>query len=304
MHILLMYQPSQAHFEALKAGAPSATFDVALTEEMAKEKIQSADAVLGNRFFIQSLPYARKLKWMQSNSVGVDLILRSELIEKRLQITSAKGIYDDEVAEHALALVLSLSRGIHLARDSQKEKKWNRTTLRQILGARCLILGFGGIGQGIAKRLKLLGAQVGTVCLRKESSEADWKEQLSATDFLIMALPLTKLTRGFVGKDELALLPPQAYLINVGRGETLDEEALLMALKEKRLSGAALDVFSEEPLSEQNPLWTENRIIITPHVARSVEIAAHKWEDLFVENVRRFYLNEPLLNLVDHDAGY
>ena len=296
-----MYSPSPEHLEALQKSAPDAEILSAKDEQSAQKSIVEADAVLGNRFFLQSLPYAKRLRWMQSNSVGMDLLFGSGRIPSHLQITSAKGVYDNEVAEHAIALLLALLRNIPLFCDQQRSVSWRRCPLRTISGARCLILGWGKIGQAIGERLRALGAEVSAVSRR---GPQEWRELLPTTDALVMALPFTPLTARFIGREELACLPATSYLVNVGRGETLDEIALLAALREERLAGAALDVFMHEPLLAESPLWSEPRLLITPHVARSIESDPPRWEPLFVENLRRFSRGEPLLNCVDHQLGY
>lgn len=296
-----MYSPSSEHLEALRKSAPDAEIVVAKNEQSAKEWVVEADAVLGNRFFLQSLPYAKRLRWMQSNSVGMDLLFGSGLIPSELQITSAKGLYDGEIAEHAVALLLALLRNIPFFCEQQGRASWRRCSLRTIAGARCLVLGWGKIGQAIGERLRALGAEVYGVSRR---GPQEWRDLLPTTDVLMMALPSTPLTAQMIGKGELAKLPSTSYLVNVGRGETLDEAALITALREERLAGAALDVFTEEPLPSGSALWGAPRLLITPHVARSIESAPQRWEPLFVENLRRFSIGEPLLNCVDHALGY
>ena len=294
-----MYRPSQKHIEELQQAAPRARIDVALTEEEAREKIQYADAVLGNRYFLQSLPHAEKLLWMQSNSSGTDLILRSPLSLHPFLLTSVRGVYDGEIAEHALSLALSLSRGIHLYRDAQKQKTWRRFPLAQLQGSRCLILGYGNVGRAIGERLAALGAFP-----EGAGRNTAWQKRLSHTDFLFAALPLTSLTSKLISHAAFNALPPHAYFINVGRGATVDEPALLEAIRFQRLQGAALDVFEEEPLPEHHPFWGEEKILLTPHVARSPETAPYRWEPLFVENLGRFYRGDPLLNRIDKKRGY
>jgi phosphoglycerate dehydrogenase-like enzyme len=310
-----MYAPSRAHAEALRAAAPGADFETATDERSAVELIRDADVVLGNRYFLQSLPHARNLRWMQSNSTGVDLILSAGAGLDGITLTCARGVYDDEVADHAVALVLALARGVHLARDAQQSRRWERQSLAMLKGRRALILGWGGIGQGIARRLSACGMQVEGVRRRLAATEVDpegfvvhppdsWNKLLPTTHVLVLALPLTHQTHGLVGSDVLASLPHDALVVNVGRAQTLDEHALLHALAEERLGGAALDVLEEEPPGPDHPAWSEPRLLLTPHVARSPERPPFRWEPLFVENLRRFATDAPLLNVVDVRAGY
>jgi phosphoglycerate dehydrogenase-like enzyme len=313
--VLLMYEPRPSHREALRAAAPAAEFAVAHDEASAAAAIAGADAVLGNRFLVQSLPRARRLRWVQSNSMGVDRVLGAREHLRGVTLTCARGVYDGEVGEHAVALVLALVRGLHLARDAQNAARWDRRPLRRVAGLRVLVLGWGGVGRAAGGALAALGARVEGARRRHASGVAaddtgtpvwgdGWRDALPATDVLVMALPLTQGTRRIVGAAELAALAPGALVVNVGRGGTLDEEALVAALRSGRLGGAALDVFETEPLPRESPLWREPRLMVSPPSARSDEPEPHRWEPLFVENLRRFAAGEALLNVVDQDAGY
>jgi phosphoglycerate dehydrogenase-like enzyme len=310
-----MYQPHPEHEDALRHAAPNADFVTAADEQSAATLIRNADAVLGNRYFLQSLPHAGRLRWMQSNSAGVDLILRARDRLEGIVLTCARGVYDDEVADHAVALVLGLARGLHLARDAQRERRWERARLEPLRGRRALVLGWGGIGRGIAHRLEGFGIAVEGARRRISETQRDasgfvvhpptrWRERLGDTDILVAALPLTDETRGLVGAAELRALPGHALVVNVGRAETVDETALLDMLRDGALGGAALDVLRDEPPAPDHRAWTEGQLLLTPHVARSAEEPPYRWEPLFVENLRRFAAGEPLLNVVDLDAGY
>jgi phosphoglycerate dehydrogenase-like enzyme len=253
---------------------------------------------------------------MQSNSMGVDRILSAGRVLDDVVITNARGVYDDELAEHALSLVLALVRELHHIRDDQHKQRWARRSLRTVNGMNVLVLGWGGIGQGIARRLNALGAQVHGV--RRSHSGAPtfvsprvsvggidtWRSMLPTTNILMLALPLTLETYRMVGSDELAALPQGSFVVNVGRGETLDETALLDAVHAGHVCGAALDVMEHEPLPPDNPLWHEPNVLITPHLGRSLEQTPFRWESLFVENLRRYASGEPLLNVVDQERGY
>jgi phosphoglycerate dehydrogenase-like enzyme len=293
MRILLMYEPHAAHFERLRRAAPAADFFVAHSEDEARSLMSDADAVLGNRWFYQTVGAAKRLRWMQSNSTGVDLILEN-VPDVSFTLTSASGVYDEEVATHALAMALALVRGLHRFRDAQRELRWARQPLRLMSDLTALILGWGGIGQSIARMLQPFGTAV------RPGRRESWRELLDV-DLLFIALPLTRDTRHIVGASELQALEPGAFVINTGRGATLDTDALLLA---DHLGGAALDVFEEEPLPSGHPLWTRENVIITPHVAHSPETAPFRWEAVFEENLRRFAADEPLLHAVDPARGY
>jgi phosphoglycerate dehydrogenase-like enzyme len=316
MKILLNYTPAEGHLRALRAAAPDATFAVANDEESARRLIRDADALLGNRYFLQSIDHAQSLRWFQSNSAGMDLVLQAKERLGQVTVTNARGVYSDEIAEHAVALVLALFRRLHELRDEQHRRVWAPRPLATVSEATFLILGWGSVGSAIGRRLHALGGTVHGVARTRMvalspagqetvSMERDWRALLPATDCLVMALPLTTETRQLVGPEELGRLRSSAYVVNVGRGKTLDQEALVAALAASRLAGAALDVLEEEPPNAESPVWQIASLMLTPHVARSrEENPPYKWEPLFVENVRRFAAGIPLLNVVDTQGEY
>jgi phosphoglycerate dehydrogenase-like enzyme len=313
--ILLMYEPAQAHLQRLQEAAPGHEIAIARSEEEAHACITNAEIVLGNRFFIQSLPFAKKLRWMQSNSVGVDLILtqKQRLVDNNIILTCARGVYDSELAEHTITLLLTLFRDIHLLRDEQNAHSWQRHKLRTLQNSHCLILGWGSLAKEIARLIAAFGGRVSAVRNRPDDSEADgikvfgqrtWQAQLSQTDALIICLPKTPATHHFVNENILDQLPESAFVVNIGRGGTLADDALLKRVQTGRLAGAALDVFESEPLPSSHPIWTESRIMITPHVGRSLEGPEYKWQSLFEENLARYVRGETLLNVVNYEKGY
>jgi phosphoglycerate dehydrogenase-like enzyme len=309
MKVLLGYEPTEPHLSGLQAVAAGAEIVVAQCEADAQREIVDADAYLGNRWFLQALPAAHHLAWMQSGSSGMDLVLRGGERLREVTITSARGVYDDEVADHAVALLLMLRRRLHIARDNQTDHRWLRVPLPPLRGTQAMVLGFGGVGRSIAARLNSFGIEVQGV-RRRPAGELgvlgpeEWRARLGRVDHLVVALPETGLTRGIVGQAELSALPVGAVVVNVGRGSSIDTDALVSHLRTGDLAGAALDVFEREPLAAAHPLWSEERVVITPHVARSAEQAPFRWEPLFEENLRRFVAGEPLLNVVDKEAGY
>ncbi|MBX7150013.1 D-2-hydroxyacid dehydrogenase [bacterium] len=316
LKVLLMYPPHAEHLDQLKAVAPETEWRVASDEPSAARMIADADAVLGNRYFLQSLPYAQNLRWMQSNSMGTDIILEGCADRPEIDITSARGVYDKELAEHTLAMTLALLRGLPELRDAQKKSEWKRCTLRCLSDQCVMILGWGGVGQSIAERIRAFNSEIIGVRLNHPGKPVrllngtlvcgpdHWKSMLSHVNILIMALPKTKHTYHIVSGDELCALPKNSHIINIGRGGTLNETALKTALDYGNIAAAALDVFETEPLPTDHWIWSDPRILLTPHVGRSIEPAPHKWEPLFVENVRRFYHELPLLNMVDRNLGY
>lgn len=313
--ILLMYEPVQPHLQRLQQAAPDHQIAIAHSMQEAQKLIEEAEIVLGNRYFIQSLPFARRLLWMQSNSVGVDIILKEKqlLLDKGITLTCARGVYNAELAEHTLTLLLALFRNMHSLRDEQGKHSWRRHRLGTLHGSRCLILGWGSLAQEIARLITAMGGRVAAVRNRPDDSEEDniqvfgqqaWQAQLPETDALIICLPKTPETNHFVNGPILDQLPGHAFVINIGRGGTLNDLALLERVRAGSLAGAALDVFEKEPLPASHPMWDEPGIIITPHVGRSLEGPGYKWQSLFEENLTRYMRGETLLNIVNYEKGY
>lgn len=310
-----MYEPPAGHLRRMEQIAGEGRLHIAKSETQAKELIPEAEIVMGNRYFLQSLPFARKLRWMQSNSVGVDLILtqKDRLQKNGVLLTCARGVYDAELAEHTLAMILALYRGLPDFRADQHTKTWRRHSLKTLRGSRCMLLGWGSLGRHLAKILAFLGAEVAAARNLDDDSIEDgvhiwsrknWRHHLAQTDILILCLPKTPDTLHLVSEKELAMLPSNAIVVNIGRGGTLDDQALLRFIRIGRLAGAALDVFEQEPLPPESLLWNEPRVLISPHAGRSLEVSDFKWFSLFEENLTRYLSDQPLLNLVDYDKGY
>ena len=315
MKVVLFYRPGEGHIDALLRAAPGAEIIIAGDEGQAACLAAEAEVIMGNRYFLQTIDRAKKLRWFQSNSVGMDLVLTASDRLNGVTVTSAKGVYDREMAEHGLALALALARELHLFRDRQRERRWEGTGLKSLSGGKALVLGYGGVGRTLSRLLADLGMEVTAVRRRPGVPEGSdprvkvmwgpaWREELAATALLILCLPLTPATRNLVDGAAIGTMKTGALLVNIGRGGTVDEPALLGALRTGKLGGAALDVYGQEPPPEDSPLWGEPSLLMTPHVARSREAPPYRWEPLFAENLRRYVSDQPLLNVVDVSAGY
>jgi phosphoglycerate dehydrogenase-like enzyme len=215
------------------------------------------------------------------------------------------------MAEHVLMCMLAARRGLLPLLHAQAEGRWDRGAARpdELAGARVVILGYGLIGRAIAVRARALGARVVGVRRRGRPSRdivvgPGWERLLGDADFLVIAAALTAETRGMVGERELRALPGGAWLINIARGPIVDEAALVAALSEGRLGGAALDVFDEEPLPAGHPLWSLPNVILTPHVSGYTDRMPARAAALFLDNLARFRSGRRLRNLVDPKAGY
>ncbi|MBP7147088.1 MAG: D-2-hydroxyacid dehydrogenase [Acidobacteria bacterium] len=276
--------------------------------------------------FTWSLPrphFARAsaLKWVHTPEGGVDRFLYPELAKSEVLLTNSRGLTSEAVADHALALLLSLSRRLAECRDAQRARTWARDLMwsgdrvpHALTGRVMVVLGAGSIGSAVARRAKACGMTV--LALRRRTDEppppgadevhrlAEIDALLERADVLVLALPLTRDTRRILGAERLARVKPGALLVNIGRGELLDEAGLLQSLAAGRLGGAGLDVFDDEPLPRDNPLWNHPRVVVTPHVAGTDPGHMERATELFESNLGRFLRGEPLVNLVDKSAGY
>ena len=244
--------------------------------------------------------------WVQSMSAGNDRVPLDALRERG--VTFARGtVHGPAVAEHALALVLALLRGLHGFRDRQREREWDRAPgaeLGSLVGRTLTVVGLGEIGEAVVGRALAFDARVAGVTRRPEAYDGRLDagavhppealhEALAGTDALVLACPLTEATRGLIGADALDALPETAVLVNVARGPVVDEDALVGALRDGEIAGAGLDVFEEEPLPEESPLWDLEETLLTPHVAVHSRWYADRVAERFLESYDRWRRGEP-----------
>ena len=261
-----------------------------------------------------------RLRWVHSAAAGVGSSLHAPLRQSEVSLTNSAGIHAQPIAETVLGMILFFARGLDFAVRGQFRREWDKkpfnaadTPIREIAGATLGIVGLGGIGREVARRGAALGMR--PLAVRRSRTDAPPEvellsgsgaldELLARSDFLVLAVPETPETRGMIGARELARLPNSAVLVNISRGAVLDEAALVEALRAKRLRGAALDVVQDEPLPPESPLWELDSVLITPHVSGVSRRFWRREIDLIQENLRRYLAGEPLLNLVDKNAGY
>lgn len=284
--------------------------------------VRDAEVYFGFGFSRELLSAAPGLRWVQSAAAGVGNVLFPEMLASPVLLTNSAGVHAVPIAEHVVGGLLYLLRGLDIAVAQQREGLWDKAPfvgggarIRELGTCRALIVGTGGIGQAVASRLRAFG----TVCtgIRRRASlgaPGDFDRvapldqmdaELPGADIVILAAPLTPLTRDLLSARRLALLPRDAIVVNVSRGALLDEAALVHALRANRLGGAVLDVFGEEPLATTSALWQLPHVLLTPHV--SAVSPGRFWTrelDLFFDNWQRHVAGEPLKNLVDKQAGY
>jgi phosphoglycerate dehydrogenase-like enzyme len=263
------------------------------------------------------LSRAPKLRWFQQWGAGADWILKQpDVAESDIVVTNASGVHATPITEHIFALMLALGRNLHQAIRAQAHGEWHRPdwdNLFELAGKTMVLIGVGAIGAQTAKIADAFGMRV--LGVRREpafSSEGvtamygpdQLIDLLPQADFVVITAPLTPETRHLVGESELRAMKASTILVNIGRGGTIDEPALIDALQEGRLGGAGLDVFAHEPLPPASPLWTLENVIITSHYAGATPHYHERAMAIFLDNLRRYVAGEPLRNVVDKTLGY
>lgn len=280
------------------------------------QAISQFEVIFGNPA-PELLSKADHLQWLSSAFAGVAPYLREDIWPRPdCLLTSGSGAYGPTISEHVVMVLLMLMRRMPEYQADAAQYRWAfHTPIRSIAGSQIVMLGTGDIGSNTARRLSALGAEVTGVCRSGRSKEPAFTrviplERLDSVlpqaDAMVMALPETSETAGILSRSRLALLPSSAYVINVGRGSAIDQEALVEALWAGKLAGAALDVMTPEPLPENHPLWDCPNTIITPHVSgnMSLGITCDLAVELFCQNLERYAVGKPLNNLVDRIRGY
>jgi phosphoglycerate dehydrogenase-like enzyme len=288
------------------------------------EAIGGAEIHLGYGFpkplFEAAMSAGGALRWVHSGSAGVGGALYPEMRASTVHLTNSAGIHAEPMADSVLAMLLYFARGLDFAVQGQREATWNKdpfdatdTPMRELRDSTLGIVGYGGIGRAVAKRAVPLGMRV-LAYRRTEAAPEPGVEQLrgdgglaellAKSHYVLLSLPRTASTEGLLGRERIASLRGDSVVINVGRGELIDEAALAAALGEGRIRGAALDVFVREPLSPESPLWRLPNVLVTPHVSATSHRFWRRELDLILENLGRYLRGEPLLNSVDKTAGY
>jgi len=288
-------------------------------KEHLRELLPQTDILISFSITPENFQRAKNLKWIHLAVAGVDESVFPELLNSKVIITACKGIHSHTISEHILGMILCFAKGINLSTLRQKQKIWAfREVMNQrfeIKGMTLGIIGLGGIGLELAKKGKCLGMQIIGMKNRLKKGERirhvnkifpkeKLPELLSLSDFVALTLPLTDETFHLIGEKEIAQMKNSVYLINTSRGKIIDEKALIYALKDKRIAGAGLDVFEEEPLSPNSRLYDLENVIITPHVAGTMVDYFQKVAEIFKENLKRFLGRRKMISLVDKKLGY
>ena len=260
-----------------------------------------------------ALPHATSLEWVMQPFVGVEGSMYPAFKKSSITLVNSRRLYGPQLAEHAFALLLALTRGINTQLGLMQEKTWKWLPCVEVAGMTMGILGLGGIGRAVAQRAKAFEFNVIAVDpepMEKpdtvdELGQLDWlPEFLARCDVLTVCCPITPATHQLLSHSEFDTLPDGSYLINVSRGKVIDEDALIAALKSEKLAGAGLDVTYTEPCPPDNPLWRLPNVILTSHTAGASQNIAKRAMELFIDNMQKYVNGEPLTNVVDKEKGY
>ena len=281
---------------------------------------------LSSEAFDRLLAHAPDLRWVHSATSGVERAMTPAARDRGVLVTNARGVFTRPIAEHVLMMILAIGRRLPQLLELQRERTWQPLEGRELRDLTIGIVGFGSLGRAIAALVGAFGAHVIVMRRRPDApleavpddedtfgvaprvervvGPEGLHDLLAASDVVVLAAPLTAETDGLIDGAALDAMRQDAWLVNVARGRLVDDRALVRALAEGRIGGAALDTFSEEPLPPSSPYWDLENVILTPHTAWSSARVLDRSIDLFCDNLRRYRAGQPLRNVVDPDAGY
>jgi phosphoglycerate dehydrogenase-like enzyme len=317
--LLLAFEPEgpvKRYLPQIKGQAPEMGVVVTRDRATMERTLKSVEIAAG-AFPRELLARASQLRWLQQWGAGADWLLdMPQAADMDVIVTSASGVHAIPISEHIMAVLLAFARRIPQATISQKARTWARANGNQtfeLRGKTMLLVGVGSIGRRTAGLAKSFGMQV--LGVRRNPSLSvpgvdamygprEFPDLLPYADFVVLTIPLTKQTQNLVSEKELRAMKPTARLVNIGRGGTVHEEALIKALREGWIAGAALDVFATEPLPESSPLWDTENLIITSHYSGATPLYWDRAVAIFLENLHRYRTGQPLRNVVNKELGY
>src|SRR5208283_632874 len=283
-------------------------------------EVQDSEILVAWSIRPEQVKAARKLRWIHSPAAAVHQLMFPEMVASDIILTNAREVHGPVVAEHVIALIFALAKKIPGSVELQQKHIWGQQLLwdeiprvREVAGATLGLIGLGAIGRPLVRSAKALGMRVIAVREHPEKGgdgadvvlgPAQINEVFRQADYVVLAAPVTESTRAIANAERLALMKAGACLINVGRGPLVDESALAAALREKKIGGAALDVFPKEPLAAESPLWDLPNLLITPHTAALTDKLWERHYALFSENLRRYLGGQALVAVVDKRKGY
>lgn len=314
--IVALHELSEEQIHRIKDAAPDYDFIMGKYKELPPGTVAKADILLGwtGAAADETLQEDSRVRWIQVWSAGVDRMPLGRLRERGIRLTNASGVHSIPISEHIFAMMLAYARNLHQAVRNQSKGSWDKSgTFSELSGKTAVIAGVGQIGSAAAKVAKVFGMT--TVGVRRSgrpdphidrmygTDELD--QALAEGDFVINILPLTAETKGLFNAGRFAAMKDDAFFVNVGRGPTVDTNALVAALKSGKLAGAGLDVFEEEPLPEDHPLWSLDNVILTPHTAGDTVHYTERVLDIFLDNLKAYREGKSLpRNVIDYERSY
>jgi phosphoglycerate dehydrogenase-like enzyme len=317
--LLVLARPDDPHLAMLERLPGDTRILAGDSPEAFEAAAGEADAIFawsGNAELLDRvLRMAPRVRWVQASSAGVDGLLGPALVESQAELTNARGAFSGALGEFALAAILFFAKDLRRMMRSQAQGMWDQFDGQLVHGKALGIVGYGDIGHAVAQRAHPLGMRILAARRRPERSANDplierafpseaRRELMAASDYVVVAAPLTPETRGSVGEAEIGAMKPEAVLINIGRGPVVDERALVRALEEKRIRGAALDVFEREPLEAGHPFYRLENVLLSAHCADHTVGWLARSMEVFLANFERFRQGLPLRNVVDKRCGY
>jgi phosphoglycerate dehydrogenase-like enzyme len=306
---LLVIAPAEFQpLDVLRREAPDVELSIGTNAETLRRDARNADAVLIAPRFTSVLTELwldlGNVRWIHALAAGVESLPFDLLRHSNILITNSRGLYADALGEFAIAAMLWFAKDLRRLIRNQDERRWQPYDVQRLEGQTVGIIGYGGIGHAVGRRAAALGMRVLTTRRRRELGDPTVEEVIAESHYVVMCTPLTPSTHRLMSRERIALMKPEAVFINIGRGRTVDEEALIDALQNNRIRGAALDVFDIEPLPPEHPLWQLDNVLISPHTADHTDDAHLRAMNFFLENLRRFRAGESLENVVDKIEQY
>ena len=317
--VLVLANPAEPQLALLDQLHEAATIAIGDTLAASENVAARAEVILnwmsGASLFRQIWPMALRVQWVHTRSAGLNGMLFPALVESPVTLTNARGVFSDILGEFTIGAVLFFAKDFRRLVTSQMAGKWDPFDVVEIRGQTLGLVGYGDIGRAVARRAHAFGMNVVALRRRPELTRDDpyvaqvfppegKHEMLGQSDYVAVVAPLTLESRGMIAAPEFEAMKPSAVLINIGRGPVVDEVALVRALRERRIRGAALDVFVTEPLPAGHPFYMLDNVLLSPHSADQTSDWKERTMRLFLENFRRYRAGEPLLNVVNKKLGY
>jgi len=317
--LLVLADPAASWLKLLGTLGPDVTVLVSNDAARVREYAPQADVIVNGTsnppLLSAAIPPATRARWIHSLWTGVDNVLCPEVLASPLPLTNGRGVFRRPLAEWTIGAMLYFAYRMRRMVRQQQAGVWEAFTTEEIQGKTLGIIGYGGIGSTAAELARPFGMRIVALRRRPELfgqdslvdesfAPAKLSQMLAASDYVLLATPLTDDTRGMIGAAQIAAMKPTSVLINVGRGAVVDEAALIKALEDGKIRGAALDVFAVEPLPAGHPFYRMENVLLSPHTADHVQDFIHLAVEAFLENLKRFQAGQPLMNLVDKHAGY